>query len=106
MSPHMTGRRLFAILFVFAATSLAWFTLGISLVERSGSSSERLDPEVSRLWGGPQAQQAPTVHWLETVVETESVVETAPDGQPRTRSRQQERQLRHPLPLASSQIDV
>ena len=55
----MTVPRLFAILFIFAATALAWFTLGGTIVSRTGEYDGRLSAEVAQLWGGPHLQIAP-----------------------------------------------
>jgi hypothetical protein len=67
----MTVPRLFAILFIFAATAIAWFALGGTIVGRTGEYDGRLSADVARLWGGPHLQVAPTaaVHRPRTVTE-------------------------------------
>ena len=106
MSPLMTGRRILAILFVFAATAVAWFTLGGSLVHRSGSTGQQLSPAVAGLWGGEHAQQAPELWWIEARVVTEEVIGKNDSGQPFARQVRRELEVSHPLPLASSLVTV
>ncbi len=55
----MTVRRLFAIGFIFLVAAAAWFTLGSSLVFRTGQFDGPLRQEVALLWGGPHVQHAP-----------------------------------------------
>ena len=55
----MTVQRLFAILFIFATTAVAWFALGGTIVGRTGEYDGRLSAQVAQLWGGPHLQVAP-----------------------------------------------
>jgi inner membrane protein involved in colicin E2 resistance len=55
----MTVPRLFAVLFIFATTAVAWFALGGTIVGRTGEYDGRLSAEVAQLWGGPHVQVAP-----------------------------------------------
>ena len=55
----VTVRRLFAIGFIFVGAAVAWFTLGSSLVLRTGQLDGPLREEVALLWGGPHVQRAP-----------------------------------------------
>lgn len=55
----MSVRRLVAIAFIFFGCSVAWFTLGSSVVVRTGEFDHRLNQEVSLLWGGVHTQVAP-----------------------------------------------
>jgi len=55
----MTPARLAAIGIIFVCSSIAWFTLGASVVTRSGESDSRLAVEVAQLWGGRHVQAAP-----------------------------------------------
>lgn len=55
----MSAGRLFAIGVIFVLATIAWFMLGISVQERTGSTTDRLADEVSGLWGAPQVQGAP-----------------------------------------------
>jgi hypothetical protein len=45
----MTPSRLAAIGLIFCCSSVAWFTLGASVVTRSGESDGRLEQQVSQL---------------------------------------------------------
>lgn len=55
----MSVRRLAAIAIIFVGCSMAWFTLGSSVVFRTGEFDYRLNRDVSLLWGGPHVQTAP-----------------------------------------------
>lgn len=57
----MTGRRLIAIIFIFACTSIAWAILGGSISARTYLGYDTLSREVAELWGAPHIQMAPTV---------------------------------------------
>ena len=106
MSSQITGRRILAILFVFACAAIAWFTLGASLVHRSGSSDRQLSSEVARLWGGTHQQPAPQAWWIERQIVIEDVAEKDDMGEPRLRQVQREVETSHPLPLLSSLVTV
>lgn len=106
MSPQINGRRILAILFVFACAAVAWFTLGASLVHRSGTSDRQLSSEVIGLWGGRHQQQAPLVWWVEDKVVTEEVVEKTAEARPFVRQMQRQVESKHQLPLLSSLITV
>ena len=70
----MTVRRLFAIGFIFVAAACAWFTLGSSLIYRTGQFDGPLRQEVMLLWGGPHVQRAPEA-WVARPGETVETVE-------------------------------
>jgi hypothetical protein len=106
MSPHITARRLLAILFIFVCVALAWFTLGASLIHRSGASEHQLSPAVERLWGGRHEQAAPQVCSIETRTVTEDVVDTTVADRPVARRLTRETELCRPLPLLSSLVTV
>lgn len=55
----MSALKLLAIGLVFILATASWFVLGGSVMERTGSKTERLADKVSGLWGGPQRQQVP-----------------------------------------------
>lgn len=57
----MSPMRLLAVGFIFVCTAVGWFTLGATVVERTGASDAALGQEVSRLWGGRHQQVAPSV---------------------------------------------
>jgi hypothetical protein len=72
--------RLFAIVLIFVASTLAWFGLGTSVAMRSGEHDGRLAGEVAQLWGGPHTQVAPHA-WVEVPrVVTETSTEKGPGG--------------------------
>ena len=75
----MTVRRLFAIGFIFVGAAVAWFTLGSSLVLRTGQLDGPLREEVALLWGGPHVQRAPEA-WVERPDETVETVEERTAG--------------------------
>ena len=72
----VTVRRLFAIGFIFVGAAVAWFTLGSSLVLRTGQLDGPLREEVALLWGGPHVQRAPEA-WVERPDETVETVEAS-----------------------------
>jgi len=55
----MSGKRLFAIIVIFAFASAAWAILAGSVQIRATSTGDRLGDAVSGLWGTVQTQQAP-----------------------------------------------
>ena len=75
----MTVRRLVATCVIFLGASLAWATLGSSLLARAGGFDGRLEQEVEALWGRPQHQAGPIVQILRPGNQTE-LVETTRDG--------------------------
>jgi hypothetical protein len=56
----MTPLRLISIFVIFVVAAGAWFVLGGSVAFRTETSNERGFEDVGYLWGGPQAQTAPT----------------------------------------------
>ena len=57
----MNVRRLIAIAFIFVGVTIAWMTLGASIVARTRSGYSSLGKQVEELWGAPHVQNAPTV---------------------------------------------
>ena len=53
-------KRLVAIAFIFAVTTVAWLLLGATIFQRTQASDRHLRGRVGSTWGTPQAQQAPT----------------------------------------------
>ena len=102
----MTTPRLVAIGFIFFCTAVAWFTLGGSVVSRTGESDERLAKEVAQLWGGRHNQVAPTVVVERPRQVTEHVVEKDANGQPITREVSRTVIDRAPVPLDASRVRV
>ena len=103
----MTTPRLFAIAFIYGCTTMAWFVLGGSVVQRTGESDEKLAQEVAQLWGGKHHQVAPDA-WFETARTVTETVPQAPDSQGRVLMREVTKTVtdRTPVPLASSRVEV
>ena len=60
----MTTRRVLAIAAIYILATVAWGTLGASILARTGEFDSRLGSEVAQLWGGQHRQVAPAV-WVE-----------------------------------------
>ncbi|MGH9464738.1 MAG: inner membrane CreD family protein [Thermoanaerobaculia bacterium] len=101
----MTIPRLFAIGFIFACTAVGWFVLGGSVVHRSGGMEERITPEVAGLWGGPQAQVAPTLQYEVRKLVTQRV-SALRAGETVTRDETTEVRQLTPVPLAASRVEA
>lgn len=102
----MSVSRLIAIGFIFCCTALAWFTLGGTVVSRTGESDERLAREVEQLWGGRHNQVAPDA-WVERPAQvTEEVEEIGKDGKKTTRQVTRTVMRREVVPLDASQVEV
>jgi len=102
----MTVRKLTAILFIFACTAVAWFTLGASVVHRTSKTGSELSQDVSQLWGGHHAQAAPTAwHWRSRTV-TKQIEDTDEQGNAVTREVEEEVFEKVTVPLTSSHVDV
>jgi len=71
-------KRLIAIAFIFAVTTVAWVILGATIQERTRSSDQRLRGRVSSTWGTQQRQQAPSAYTER--LETRVVQEPAPSA--------------------------
>ena len=95
--PRLTVPRLFAIALIYAVTTVSWFTLGGTIVSRSGESDGRLLEEVSRLWGGRHVQVAPTASIERPTPVVEVIEDKDAQGQP-TRRTVQKMESR-PLPV-------
>ncbi len=62
----MSGKRLFAIIVIFALSAAAWMVLAGSVQIRTTSTDDRLGDEVGGLWGSPQMQEAPEFRYTPT----------------------------------------
>lgn len=102
----MTPARVFAIGFIYCCAAIAWFTLGSSVVERTGEKNAQLATEVAQLWGGRHNQVAPDTWFEQPRAVVEQVQETGPKGQVFVRDVTKTVYDRVPLPLASSRVDV
>jgi hypothetical protein len=102
----VTVRRLVAIAVIFLGASLAWATLGSSLVVRAGGFDQRLEQEVEALWGRPHRQTAPVAQMLRPENQTE-IVETTRDGAAPIREEVTRPVVREiPLPLEGTRAQV
>ncbi len=102
----MSTLRLTAICAIFVIATLAWFTLGTSILARTGEFDSRLGQEVAALWGGQHRQVAPSI-WVERPRQvTEEVNDGVRDGRPVTRSVTRTVIDTAPVALAQSRVDV
>jgi hypothetical protein len=72
----MTTRRVLAIAAIYILATVAWATLGTSILARTGEFDSRLGDQVAQLWGGRHRQVAPAA-WVER---TREVTEREPIG--------------------------
>jgi inner membrane protein involved in colicin E2 resistance len=71
----ITIRKIAAITFIFACTTVAWITLGSTLFFRTGSRNEDLDGRVASTWGTPQEQSPPTASYEDSQVKNSTTIE-------------------------------
>ena len=102
----MTVRRLFAILFIFAATAIAWFVLGASVSTRTSQSRIEGNHQVASLWGGQHSQVAPKVFHNRVHTVSEDVTQKDESGREITKRVTKDKDVSIPLELQSSSIDV
>ncbi len=102
----MTPARLVAIGFIYGCAAVAWFTLGASVVERTGERDKGLAQEVAQLWGGRHSQLAPDTWFESPRAVTEQVQEKNEKGGTVTRDVTRIVLDRVPVAVASSRIDV
>ncbi len=102
----MTPARLVAIGFIYCCAAIAWFTLGASVVERTGERDASLAQEVSQLWGGRHNQVAPDAWYSLPRLVTEEVQEKDEKGRTVTKQVTRESFDSVPLALVSSRIEV
>ncbi|HZQ90688.1 MAG TPA: inner membrane CreD family protein [Terriglobales bacterium] len=93
------ARRIFALIFIFACTSVAWWILGGTIFQRTYSADSELKGKVMSSWGAPQKATPPKMEWATTATRT---IEVRKDNQLTTREEQYERDL--PLTLSSSRL--
>ena len=67
--------RIFAISFIFACTSVAWFILGTTVFTRTRESDSRLKGRVASLWGEPHQQLAPRAFYCKAEGEKTQAVQ-------------------------------
>jgi hypothetical protein len=101
------AKRIFAIAFIFACTSLAWVVLGATIFSRTERSDRHLEDRVGSIWGTSQAQQAPVAYTekIETRV-VESLDRRGPRGRapaPPDTTSQRTETVRTRVPLSLDQ---
>ncbi len=94
-------KRILAIVFIFACTSVAWFVLGATIFARSENFGSSLRERVASTWGTPQVQMSPGAAYRRTLTE---VVERVVDGRKISETATRTKHL--PLPLEKSRISV
>jgi inner membrane protein involved in colicin E2 resistance len=97
----ITIRKIAAISFIFACTSLAWIILGTTLSSRTYTSTGQLDGHVASTWGTAQEQAPPTAIYQYSEVTTSTTVENG-----RTIVHKQDIIKCAPLSLTSSRVHV
>ncbi len=93
--------RMAAIVFIFLCIAGAWAVLGSTVTRRTTTQDESLKNAVGQLWGTPQRQSAPQIHY-QAMRQTQ--VETTKDGKTITETKNET--IGHPLLLDSSDIKV
>ena len=94
-------KRLFAIGFIFACVSVAWFVLAGATYKRTHTADSSLKSRVAQLWGAPQAQLPPVIVASEMVTKK---VESLEDGKKIIKT--VEEKLTEKLTLDSSDLQV
>jgi hypothetical protein len=97
----ITIRKIAAITFIFACTTVAWIILGATLSTRTDTSTSQLDGHVASTWGTSQEQSPPTASYEEpqTVVST-----TNENGRAIVHTENFEREVF--IPRSSSRVQV
>lgn len=102
----MTPLRVVAVGAIYCCAAVAWFTLGASVVNRTGESDDRLAKEVAQLWGGHHDQVAPDAWFERPRTITEDVQEKTAEGKTVVRQVSKTVHDRVAVPLVSSQVRV
>ena len=95
------GRRIAAIIFIFACSTVAWIILGSTLLVRTYAASDTLNGQVQSIWGAPQVQSPPTASYTITGQKT---VESTENGI--LIKRMEETHTAVALPMDASLINV
>ena len=87
----MTTKRVIAIAAIYILATVAWATLGTSILARTGEFDSRLGEQVAQLWGGQHRQVSPSV-WVERQRDvTEQVADGVNDGKTALQGGQEDR---------------
>lgn len=92
-------KRVVAISFILACTSVAWFILGGAIEARTDQSGDKLRAGVASIWGAPQEQRPPSAKYDQL---TEHKSETETGGRKTTRTEIIRSPV--PVPVESSRI--
>ena len=102
----MTTSRLFGVIAIYVLATMAWATLGTSIIARSGEFDSKLGEQVADLWGGEHRQVAPEV-WVQRprlVTETVDVNAGKPGLEPAIQTVTRTVTDCDPLTLGSSRV--
>ncbi len=102
----MSAVRLLAVGFIVLCTSVAWFTLGATVVNRTGESDAALGQEVAKLWGGQHQQVAPHVVVERPRKDVQETLEKDDQGRVITRRVTKDVVDSVPVPLDQSRVRV
>ena len=102
----MSPMRLLAVGFIFVCTAVGWFTLGATVVSRTGESDAALGQEVAKLWGGRHQQIAPQVAVERPRTVVQEIQEKDSQGRVTTRKVTEEVVDSVAVPLDQSRIRV
>ena len=94
-------KRIIAIAFIFACTSVAWAILGGTLFARTYDSGSTSSSRVESTWGTQQNQAPPAAAFVTKTSTTEETIENGKKVQKTVES-----EHINPLPLESSSVDV
>jgi inner membrane protein involved in colicin E2 resistance len=94
-------RRIFAIVFIFFCTTVAWMILGTTIYSRTGLSNQQLQGHVASTWGTAQEQSPPSAVYRK--MEISAVIEQD-HGKTVTRNDKVERRIA--LPLDSTRVNA
>jgi len=96
-------RHIAALIFIFICTAIAWIVLGATIMDRTGSSNDRLGGHVASTWGAAQTQAPPTatLSWWEIVTH-----KTRENGKEVIRTEKVERTCVFPLNSTSANVNL
>lgn len=94
-------RQIAALIFIFICTTIAWVTLGSTILYRTQDSDDQLKSRVGSTWGTPQEQSPPTANYTKSQVVPNTTIE---NGKTIVRNENVERYIA--LPLDSSRINA
>ena len=94
-------KRIAAILFIFACTSVAWMILGTSIFLRTQNAGAALSGVVASNWGAPQTQPVPYAYYETREKRSEEIEEKG-----RKFNRVSFETVTVPLPLNATRMDI